>query len=680
MSSLPAYRPVPTAAAAALLLLAPALASSADLQEPITLSSKNGVLDVLMVARAARVPAISIPNPARGWVYDICPRPASGNACPPTKANLYGGTRLALNPGDTLKIRLVNKLPPVTDSEHAEEPGMEFLAMNPTNLHTHGLLVSPRYASQANPTYGDNVFVMTFNSANGSPPAHAGHHMASAVDINTTDYVIQIPPNHPSGLFWFHPHLHGLALNQVSAGLAGILTIGSIRDYVCRDPACAAFAQNVNVRHLTLKDTQVLADGTLLDQQDPNFCLPASGSYSTPGSLGRGSCPGQNATTVGGPDYTNGKWVFTVTGQRYPNVPVASAAGEIWRIASLSGSVTYELTLYNPAQEQNMIMQVLSLDGVSIDPSAGTSEQDVEEMTKGRMKIVPCPGVRASGRPQPICTDRLHMMPSSRAEVWVAYRDANGIPTTPPSNAQAIFRTEGFTTGPDADQWPAVDLASVHFQAGGVASVPAALSVQGQATDLFPPRAIAIDMAALNAAVPVDVNCTSLPRGHSRRIFFNAPANDPDAFGMGYEEIDSDGKPVPGTFQDVTPFDPLTPTICVQLARGNKPAVERWQLVNIAGEDHNFHIHQTRFRVLTAAEIAGTRVPTAGVVVDNLPLLHADGNCVTVDDWRKGKCRAHPAIVEIPFAIAGDYLYHCHILEHEDGGMMARIRVRPFSR
>jgi FtsP/CotA-like multicopper oxidase with cupredoxin domain len=34
-----------------------------------------------------------------------------------------------------------------------------------------------------------------------------------------------------------------------------------------------------------------------------------------------------------------------------------------------------------------------------------------------------------------------------------------------------------------------------------------------------------------------------------------------------------------------------------------------------------------------------------------------------------------PVHVEIPFAEIGDFVYHCHILEHEDGGMMAHIRV-----
>jgi FtsP/CotA-like multicopper oxidase with cupredoxin domain len=29
----------------------------------------------------------------------------------------------------------------------------------------------------------------------------------------------------------------------------------------------------------------------------------------------------------------------------------------------------------------------------------------------------------------------------------------------------------------------------------------------------------------------------------------------------------------------------------------------------------------------------------------------------------------------VPFSQIGDFVFHCHILEHEDGGMMARIRV-----
>jgi FtsP/CotA-like multicopper oxidase with cupredoxin domain len=107
---------------------------------------------------------------------------------------------------------------------------------------------------------------------------------------------------------------------------------------------------------------------------------------------------------------------------------------------------------------------------------------------------------------------------------------------------------------------------------------------------------------------------------------------------------------------------------------------EQWQLINIASEDHNFHMHQSKFRLLSDDELLDSTVPHdvagRGVLHDNVPVRHADGNCPGIQDWRDGKCLAYPVEVEIPFSVAGDYVYHCHILEHEDGGMMARIRVR----
>jgi FtsP/CotA-like multicopper oxidase with cupredoxin domain len=80
----------------------------------------------------------------------------------------------------------------------------------------------------------------------------------------------------------------------------------------------------------------------------------------------------------------------------------------------------------------------------------------------------------------------------------------------------------------------------------------------------------------------------------------------------------------------------------------------------------------------------------AGIVQDNLPLGVAtpspaiadivsnnqNGVC-TVNQWRAGQCASTPVVLDIPFAQLGDFVYHCHILEHEDGGMMARIRVVP---
>ena len=654
---------------------------SHELVEPLTLSSENGILDILMIAKAA--PVNTLPANPIGWVYEICKRPLDGsNACPQksTAPNYYGGTLLRLQRGDTLKVHLVNQLPLALDSEHSQEVGREFLVLNPTNIHTHGMLVSPHEPSAGDPTYGDNVFVLTFNSANGKPIESP--HMHSTVRYDFTDYNIKIPANHPSGLFWFHPHAHGLALNQVSAGLAGIITVGEPDDYICKDRACYDFIPQVGIRHIILKDAQILPNNGLQDQEDPDFC---DGDDQSPS----GSCAGANDSDEGGSDYTNGHWFFTLNGQVYPTISVKPSGGEIWRITNTSGSATYDLSLWNAAQQKNMLMQVISVDGVSVSPTTGMTPQQSSEIGGAKFVSEACPN--SDSHDNPICARRLHMMPSARVEVWVTYRDSkDNVASAPAGGSTAIFRTNGYQTGPSGDTWPAVDLAQVNFSGKMAKNEPSTLAVKGDAIALLTPNALATDLFKANQSVEHDASCKALPRGHMRRIFYGVPTTDPDAFGLAYEELDEHGKVVGPMATDVEAFDPMTPTVCLPLGPGNSPVTERWELINVATEDHNFHIHQTKFRVLTKDEIGGTILPNQilgkGVMLDNVPLAHADGVCGNnppgdlsnpISDWRSGLCKVNPIVVEIPFAIAGDFVYHCHILEHEDGGMMARIRVRP---
>jgi FtsP/CotA-like multicopper oxidase with cupredoxin domain len=108
---------------------------------------------------------------------------------------------------------------------------------------------------------------------------------------------------------------------------------------------------------------------------------------------------------------------------------------------------------------------------------------------------------------------------------------------------------------------------------------------------------------------------------------------------------------------------------------------ERWELVNIAAEDHNFHIHQSRFAVIATQQPGATggvseSVP-GGVLHDNVPVPSGAGCDGTVKAWQLKKCQPSRVIVDITFSEAGDFVFHCHILEHEDGGMMAKISVVP---
>ena len=90
------------------------------------------------------------------------------------------------------------------------------------------------------------------------------------VRIGYTDYDIAIPQDHPSGLFWFHPHIHGIAFNQVTSGMAGIITIGDIQDYVCKNAACAKDLAKIAVqRHIIITEDSRNPEGTALCWTSP---------------------------------------------------------------------------------------------------------------------------------------------------------------------------------------------------------------------------------------------------------------------------------------------------------------------------------------------------------------------------------------------------------------------------
>jgi L-ascorbate oxidase len=690
-------------------LLFAGAAQAATIQEPYTLAASNGVLNLLMVAHAQTVPTLNPLNPT-GLVYDVCIRPSNGSeTCPPPPANVipYAGPILKLMQNDVLNIHLVNLLPPLTDSFHAnnptEEPTAAFLSQNPTNLHTHGLLVSPHYPTAAVPNYGDNIYVYTFNPGNGTPPVIAAQH--ADVRMRSTDYSITIPSNHPSGLFWIHSHIHGISLNQITSGLSGTITIGNVGDYVCHQDSCSSFFGTLPIRNMVIKDFQALADGARMDEQDSAMCLsPTTGGLVLPPL--NGYCAGQDFSSSGGPNYRGGRWFVTINGQQFPTVPMISPGGEIWRFTNESGSATHNLSVYNPTTHQNMIFQILAVDGVTLAPNAASGNT-------GRFHVVACPGVApptSPSAPGPLCADQILMMPSSRVEIWVAYRDASGNLTTPPTGASAVLLDSGYNTGPAGDAWPAVNLAQVNFTPTGTAHPPLFLTTSGTPLSIANPLDFTQDanQDQTTASITPDqgvtlANCVPLAAGHRRRIYFSIATDFPDLFGLGYEEVDTTKPPsqygiypaVPNTFKSVTEFNAAMPTVCLTLGPDNKPVPETWELVNLSGENHNFHIHQTKFSIISAPPQSGTRPPTnvGGVPasVDNVPVVHANGTldpgspnynpntpggCLSAAAWKSGACQSIPTVVTIPFYVAGDYVFHCHIAEHTDGGMMAPIRVR----
>ena len=106
----------------------------------------------------------------------------------------------------------------------------------------------------------------------------------------------------------------------------------------------------------------------------------------------------------------------------------------------------------------------------------------------------------------------------------------------------------------------------------------------------------------------------------------------------------------------------MTHTPCAIIT--HKGAVEDWIIENQAPEVHEFHMHQIHFLLLA---VNGVPVP---------PEQRQFYDTFQVPYW--DQIGIYPSIkVRMDFRgpVVGDFVYHCHILSHEDFGMMATVEV-----
>jgi FtsP/CotA-like multicopper oxidase with cupredoxin domain len=221
--------------------------------------------------------------------------------------------------------------------------------------------------------------------------------------------------------------------------------------------------------------------------------------------------------------------------------------------------------------------------------------------------------------------------PGSRAEFVV---------TTPKTSDQAQLITQNWDTGPDGDFDPTRPIANIESQNGIESSVAGVKQLPSHAVSSKVTR-----FAALAAATPVA----------QRNLHFSEVLQDPTNPNSPTNFFITEEGQQPELFDMKNP-----PAIVV-----HSGTVEDWVVQNTALEDHIFHTHQIHFQVL---EVNGQPVndPAIRDTVD-LPYWSGSGPYPSVKvrmDFRD------PNIV-------GTFVYHCHILQHEDAGMMAAIQVLP---
>lgn len=207
----------------------PSLTAPGSVRTTALVRSENGVLTTTLTPRPAVVD-IGAEKSITTWAYD----------------GLLPGPTWEINPGDVLRVELVNDLPAGTPAGASAAPADHSghdMSSDPmpmdrphewttTNLHYHGMHVSP----EGN---GDDVFL-------------------TVEPGQRYQYEIEVPKDHPGGLFWYHPHRHGGVTQQIRGGMAGAIVIRGSIDEV---PEVAAAAEQLMV----IQAIEV----------DQNFAVPA---------------------------------------------------------------------------------------------------------------------------------------------------------------------------------------------------------------------------------------------------------------------------------------------------------------------------------------------------------------------------------------------------------------------
>jgi spore coat protein A, manganese oxidase len=106
-------------------------------------------------------------------------------------------------------------------------------------------------------------------------------------------------------------------------------------------------------------------------------------------------------------------------------------------------------------------------------------------------------------------------------------------------------------------------------------------------------------------------------------------------------------------------------------------STEIWELVNLTDDTHPIHLHLVRFQILDRRRFDAFQYMTAGTLRYVGPVMAPDANEMGWKDTVRVNAKTVTRII-VPFVgYAGRYVWHCHLLEHEDNEMMRPYDVLP---
>ena len=608
----------------------------------------------------------------------------------------HAGPTIELLPGNTLHFDLHNNLSTDDPSCMPNPPAGLLLppgvgCFNTVNLHTHGLHVSPAGNS-------DNVLL-------------------SIAPQTRFPYEINIPSDHPAGTFWYHAHNHGSTAVDAASGAAGALIIRGTRQYSKKVLPDGSHPQADIDTVLNEKPNVPMPEKLFVLQQVPYACFsnpPQQGGpwqmiftkrglYTTnsPSNVKDSPanspwiCPkpdGVNHASVGVIENfslqmfsasiwdTNGRFT-SINGVVQPIIEVPAGEIQRWRFihAGIHDTVNLQVVraTHVPVNQSGKLMAAAdaiaqgALKGNRIEQEAAVQAQcvatpdtlipqfeiAVDGLTRTHMKKIGYGNDNASN----------YLQPGYRSDVLVVFPEDGDYclldQAAPKSQRFDPTTGKGGGAGPSKPQL----LAYVHVRGG----TPVKEELEAYIKDT---------LYNANPQLGDDEVRNQLKQGDLTAwapFSKDFPAPSPSTpVQQAFFTITNQGQ-----FQvNNTSYDPSVVNITRQVNTSDD-----W-ILSAAGEPHIYHIHVNPFEIMDVLKVekdgkkhsifdasghCRADLPTDELQNQYCSLFHVFRDTVFVQDGYEVHTRTYYD------RYIGEFVIHCHILDHEDAGMMLNIQIVP---
>ncbi|QNJ02251.1 multicopper oxidase domain-containing protein [Synechococcus sp. PROS-U-1] len=599
------------------------------------------------------------------------------------ETGLTHGPLIVVDPGDTIKVKLINDLPEDKTYSYYDD----------TNLHTHGLHVSAQGDS-------DNVLI--------------------SIDRGETwETEIKVPDDHFVGPDWYHPHLHGATNVQVSKGLAGPLLIqpsteesNDLRKFdPVKDPVYW-----MNLQTWSLQQELRPASDNDPVNQDPNgtayaiaappeFTVDNEGNsiykISDAGYIGYNYMPfgyDKESPLDGNPHYGFGlngtpieNIIHTVNGQYNPTIDAKVGEWNLFGFLNFTVNSHYVIQL---VREHNGKFSLEDFELVAVDGDVAGAAK--EGLTSSTETPVMAPGARMTLQHAFTKPGKYYFLSNGTDEILgkdLAPEITNTNTNKKSKSNVAGDSYYGFNDGHLV--WGPQVLATVDVSGKSISKKP----------DYPKPwNYIKKEQKEINKWMKETSAQLEAGQINQREFVWSAFLKDADGkpvynyFGEGgvgsFPPSDNNPQDFEGAYRVNGRYFGHTPQQQTVVALPMLGTTEEWSIVNKSygdskgewGEAHPFHIHQNDFVVteingLTTDEI--TAYPTnqlSDTVV--LGAAYLDGTQTADNPYGQAAAvknkRSKPFSTKIRMRFEdfpGAYVNHCHILFHEDAGMMQAVKV-----